>query len=90
MGAPEKNMFMSVLGTFCPSYHMLQNRKFLHISHRHTSLTHDTKSMHHSIICFKSPSVDKCLACEMVLSEHRAEHPAVDDEAVVAEAALGG
>ena len=30
---------------------------FLHISHRHTSLTRDTKSMHLSIICLNSQRI---------------------------------
>ena len=37
-----------------PLSKLIQNSKFFHIAHRRTSLTHDTKSMHHSHICLKS------------------------------------
>ena len=39
-------------GENCPSFqNVRQNSRWFHISHRHTTLTHDTSSMHHSFVC---------------------------------------
>ena len=82
------NMFMSALGPSC--WKIAHRYKIGDVAHRRTTPTHDTESMHHSFICLKFPSVYKYFACEMVTSAHHAGPAAVDDEAVVAEAALEG
>ena len=63
-------LFCSPFDVENSSHKMFLNSRILHISHRHTSLTHDTKSKHHSLICHKTTSVlfKIILATRMVLS----------------------
>ena len=47
---------------------MCQHSRVFHNSHRHASLTHDTDSMHHRIICLKSEVFTSILTMRMVRS----------------------
>ena len=44
--------FFRIKLSFIPT--VCQNNRCLYLSHRHTTLTHDTKSTHHSFTCIKT------------------------------------
>ena len=53
----------------------MTNQQTFHIAHRHTSLTHDNKSMHHNFICLESrvfTSVLRALWCAPQMNEKMA------------------